>query len=104
VSLRSRVNRLERERPDRGRCRACRTRPGHIIKCFRQDSPDAIPIPRATTGDEGQLCTACGWAPVVTEITELVIHTREDVASLRESGVWSPEPAREPECADWSNA
>jgi hypothetical protein len=91
MSFRSRVNRLERERPDRDRCRLCRNRPGHIVKRFRQDSPDVIPIPRATTGDEGQPCTACGWAPVVTKITELVVHSREEVNRLRESGAWKVE-------------
>jgi hypothetical protein len=91
LSFRSRVNRLERERPDHGRCRVCRSRPGHIVRRFRQDTPDAIPIPRATTEDEGQPCTACGWAPVFTKITELVVHSREEVNRLRESGAWKVE-------------
>jgi hypothetical protein len=61
------------------------------VKRFRQDSPDAIPIPREATGDEGEPCAACGWAPVVTKITEVVVHVREDVTRLRESGAWMVE-------------
>jgi hypothetical protein len=74
------------------------------VKRFRQDSLDAIPIPRAMTGDEGQPCTVCGWAPLVTKITEVVVHGREDVARLREAGLWGPELAREPEWASEANA
>jgi hypothetical protein len=104
VSLRRRLNRLEREQADRGRCRACSARPGSFVNTCRQESLDAIPIPRKVNGDDGEPCTACGWAPAVTEVIEIVVHSRKDVARLRERGVWSPELARDPETGDWPKA
>jgi hypothetical protein len=100
LSFRSRMKRLERERPDQGRCLQCRHRPDSFVNIFCQESLDAIPIPCKMNGDDGDPCTACGWAPAVTEITEVVIHSREEVAELRERGVWSPEKACGAEFAD----
>jgi hypothetical protein len=100
VSLRSRLNRLEREQPNHGRCRACSSRPDSFVNIFRQESLDAIPIPRKMNGDDGEPCTACGWAPEVTEITEVVVHSREEAAGLRERGIWSPEKGFGTESAD----
>jgi hypothetical protein len=84
VSFCSRLNRLERDRPDWSRCRVCRDRPAHVMQRFRQDSLDAVPVPRPSIGDDGEPCTACGWAPVVTNITEVVVHSREDIARVSE--------------------
>jgi hypothetical protein len=91
VSFRSRLNRLERERPDQGRCLQCRQRPDSFVNIFRQESLDAIPIPSKMNGDDGEPCTACGWAPDVTEIIEIVVHSRKDVVELRERGIWKVE-------------
>jgi hypothetical protein len=100
MSFRSRIHRLERERPDQGRCLQCRHRPDSFVNILRQESLEAIPIPRKMNGDDGEPCTACGWAPEVTEITEIVIHSREEVAGLRERGFWSPDKARGAEFGD----
>jgi hypothetical protein len=58
------------------------------VNIFRQESLDAIPVPRMIHSDNGDPCTSCGWSPEVTEIIEIVVHSREDVRLLRERGVF----------------
>jgi hypothetical protein len=91
VSFRSRLNRLERERPDGGRCSACLGRPDYLILTARQDSLEAPPVRIREYDEQGEPCVACGWAPDVTEVIELLVGDREDVTSLRERGVWKVE-------------
>jgi hypothetical protein len=89
------LNRLEREQADRGRCRACSSRPDTFVNVFRQESLDAIPIPRKMNGDADNPCTACGWAPDVTEIFEIVVHSRQEARRLRERGTFDQEASGE---------
>jgi hypothetical protein len=79
VTLRTRLQRLERSVPKSGRCPACRDRADQVWRLFRQDAPDATPVPQKVEGDTGEPCPACGWAPTVTEILEVVVRSREDV-------------------------
>jgi hypothetical protein len=58
------------------------------VNIFRQESLDAIPLPREMHGDNGDPCTSCGWRPEVTEIVEILVHSHEDVRRLRERGVF----------------
>ena len=88
MSLRRRLNRLERVQPNRGRCRACSSRPDSFVNIFRQESLDAIPVPHRLHDDNGDPCTSCGWSPEVTAIIEIVVHSHEDVLWLRERGVF----------------
>jgi hypothetical protein len=84
-SIRSRLNRLERDLPHRDRCPVCRDRPGFVLRSFHQDSPDGTPVPYETEGDTGEACAGCGWAPNVTQIVEVVVTSREDIARWAES-------------------
>jgi hypothetical protein len=95
LSFRRRLNRLERELANRGRCRACSSRPDSFVNVFRQESLDAIPIPRKVNADAGHLCTACGWAPDVTEIFEILVHSHQDARWLRERGVFEQDTSGE---------
>jgi hypothetical protein len=83
VRLRSRVSRLERAVPARGRCAVCRGRPAAVLRFFRQASAGQRPERRAAGGDPGEPCPGCGWTPAVTEVVEVVVTSREDVARLR---------------------
>jgi hypothetical protein len=67
VRLRSRVSRLERAMPQRGRCAVCRGRPAAVLRFFRQAASDGQPERRAAGGDPDEPCPGCGWTPVVTE-------------------------------------
>jgi hypothetical protein len=61
---------------DRGRCPLCCNRSDSVVRRYRQDSPDAEPVP-SDTWDDPKPCPVCGWEPNVTEIVEVVVHTRE---------------------------
>jgi hypothetical protein len=37
-------------------------------------------VPEESLDDTGEPCPACGWAPAVIEIVEVVVQSREDVA------------------------
>jgi hypothetical protein len=76
LSFRSRITRLERVGPHRGRCHACRTRPGSFINHFRQESLEATPLPLKLNKDDGEPCKSCGWRPEVTEIIWIMVHAR----------------------------
>jgi hypothetical protein len=91
VSFRSRMKRLERERPDRGRCSACRGRSDHIVLTARQDSLDAPPVRTREHDEMGEPCLVCGWAPEVTEVIEIVVSDRDDATRALERGVWKVE-------------
>jgi hypothetical protein len=91
VSLRSRLTRLERERSDGGRCSVCQGRPDYVVISARQDSSDDAPVRIREHEDMGEPCNGCGWAPDVTEVIELVVGDRADVAGLRERGEWKVE-------------
>jgi hypothetical protein len=75
MSLRSRLKRLERAAPTR--CPACQDRPEFVMRRYRQESPDAQPILNREGEDSGEPC-ACGWAPEVTELVEVLVRTREE--------------------------
>ncbi len=55
------------------------------MNVFRKESLDAPAVPTRIGDDSGEPC-ACGWAPEVNEIVEIVVHSREDVRRIRESG------------------
>jgi hypothetical protein len=82
VKLRSRLARLERVQPKR--CPKCRDREEFVMNVFRQDSLDAAVVPMRMATDMGPC--VCGWAPEVHEIVEIVVHNREDVRRIAESG------------------
>jgi len=90
LSFRSRMKRLERDRPNRGRCPLCRTRAGFVMKRFRQDSLDAAPVPKESKSGDSEPCTACGWSPEVVKIVEVIVNSREEVLRLREMEASSP--------------
>jgi hypothetical protein len=83
MRLRSRVSRLERAVPQRDRCTVCRGRPAAVLRFFRQASADGKPERRAAGGDPGEPCRGCGWTPAVTEVVEVVVTSREEVARWR---------------------
>jgi hypothetical protein len=83
MRLRSRLVRLERIRPNR--CPYCWDRPETVINVSRQDSLDAPVVPSRMATDFGPC--VCGWSPEVLEIVELIVHSREDVRRIAESGV-----------------
>jgi hypothetical protein len=85
VSIRNRLNRLERSQPDRGRCAACRARPDHVILSARQDSLDASPVRMREQDEVGEPCAACGRAPHVTEVVEILVGARDDIHRLEEA-------------------
>jgi hypothetical protein len=80
VRLHTRLQRLECRVPKSGRCPACRDRVDPVWRFCRQDAPNAMPVPKEAEGDTGEPCSACGWAPTVTEVVEVVVRSREDVA------------------------
>jgi hypothetical protein len=82
--LRSRVSRLERAVPERGRCAVCRGRSAAVLRFFRQASTDGQPERLKAGGDPGEPCRGCGWTPVVTEVVEVVVTSREEVARWQE--------------------
>jgi hypothetical protein len=75
VGLRNRLNRLERDRPGRGRCPLCRDRPKWVLKTIRQPSLDATPFPHDRGEDGGEPCPRCGWAPSVTRLSVVVVRS-----------------------------
>ena len=86
VSVRTRLQLLEREHKKGGRCPRCRDRPAMVLRFFRQDSPDGVPVPEEKDDDAGEPCPTCGWAPTVREIVEVVVDSREDVARQEQLG------------------
>jgi hypothetical protein len=57
-----------------------------VLRFFHQESPEEIPVPEESPDDAGAPCPACGWAPLVTEIVEVVVESREDMARLETLG------------------
>ena len=86
MSLRSRLKRLVSEYGKGGRCPLCRGRPEMVVRFFRQDSPDGTPVPEENDDDAGEPCPACGWAPEVRKIVEVVVQSREESTRLEELG------------------
>ena len=86
MSLRRRLQRLEREHRAGGRCLQCRERPEKVLRFFHQDSPEEASVPEESPDDAGEPCLACGWAPEVTEIVTVVVQSREEVARLEAPG------------------
>lgn len=76
MTLRSRLQRLEKQTAGDGHCPACRDRPWCIA--WRQDRPDAAPIRAPGCTDDGLPCPQCGWQP--QQIVEVVIHNRDELA------------------------
>jgi hypothetical protein len=83
VRLRSRVSRLERAMPERDRCAVCRGRSAAVLRFCRQAAPDGQPERLEAGGDPGEPCRGCGWTPAVTEVVEVVVTSREEVARWR---------------------
>jgi hypothetical protein len=80
MSVRTRLQRLERRQSNHGRCSVCQDRPSGILRIFRKDSPEGTPVPVQREGDDGWPCPACGWTPQVTNIVRVVVNSREEVA------------------------
>jgi hypothetical protein len=91
MTLRRRLQRLEQEHHAGGRCPQCWDRPEQVLRFFHQDSLEEEPVLEESHDDVGEPCPTCGWAPVVTEIVEVVVESREDVARLVAMG-WEREP------------
>jgi hypothetical protein len=83
MTLRRRLQLLEREHRAGGRCPRCRDRPEQVLRFFHQDSPEGIPVLEENPDDAGEPCPGCGWAPVVLEIVEVVVDSRDNVARLQ---------------------
>jgi hypothetical protein len=64
------------------------------MRIYRQESPDAQPVLTRTGIDSGEPC-ACGWAPEVTELVEVIVRTREEarrvMAEISPDGCWGNE-------------
>ena len=83
MSVRTRLQRLERQQSNHGRCSVCRDRPLGIVRFFRKDSTDGAPVLVNRAGDDGGPCPACGWTPQVTKIVTVVVNSRDDLARLK---------------------
>jgi hypothetical protein len=91
MSVRTRINRLERQQSNRGRCPVCWGRPSGVLRIFRKDSTSGAPLLVERDGDEGRPCPSCGWTPQVTKIVRVVVNSREEVA--RRKGLCGQQPA-----------
>lgn len=50
-----------------------------VLRAFRQEFHGKVPVPEENDDDAGEPCPACGWAPVVNEVVEVVVESPEDV-------------------------
>jgi hypothetical protein len=83
LTLRRRLQRLEQQYRAGDRCPQCRDRPGHVLRFFHKDLPEGTPVLEENPDDAGEPCPVCGWAPVVLEIVEVVVDSRDNVARLQ---------------------
>jgi hypothetical protein len=83
MTLRKRLQRLEREIPDPG-CPACRDRRGrHIFVTARRQPDGTLTYPEGGPAP----CGVCGVVPeFVIEVVEVVVESREDVRRLGQDG------------------
>jgi hypothetical protein len=79
--LRRRLQHLEQQYRAGGRCPLCRDWPEQVLRFFHQDAPDEAPVPEEGPDDANAPCPACGWAPAVTEIVEVIVESQEDVVA-----------------------
>jgi hypothetical protein len=86
ITIRHRFQRLEQEHRADGRSPQCRDPPEQVLRFFCQDSPESAPVPEKSPEDASEPCSAWGWSPAVTEIVEVVVQSREDVARLEALG------------------
>jgi hypothetical protein len=89
MRLHSRLRTLERTQSKRGgifRCRSCRERPDSLMVTTRQSVVGNERGEFALVPDESRpgplpetaACPQCNWQPQVSEIVEIVVHTREE--------------------------
>ena len=80
MSIRRRLDRLERARGDGKSCGpGC---PPCRYTEYRQDGPDGEPVVVKVEGSD-QPCPRCGRAAEVAEMLLLVVRTREEVLALK---------------------
>jgi hypothetical protein len=82
VSLRSRLQRLERACGKGGRCPRCRDRPAVVVRTSGSDSAAGPAVAEENEDGTGEACPACGWSPVVTRLVEIVVESPEEVVRL----------------------
>jgi hypothetical protein len=102
MTLRHRLRRLEAGlRKDGRRCPLCRDRPGQVIVTIAgvhlpANGPgDQQPHAGERKADSAEAvvpCPACGWQPEVVEVTEVVIHSRDQWDQFRDGEPLSKKP------------
>jgi hypothetical protein len=89
MRLHSRLRTLERTQSKRSRlfrCRVCRERPDSLMVTTRQSvvrgERGQFTLVRDETGPrslpENAPCPHCMWQPKVSEIVEIIVHSREE--------------------------
>jgi len=81
MSIRSRINALEKRARKAGKsrpCRLCKERPGAVLRVYRRETLGADRQLVDLGGDQGEPCPQCGWAPSVSEGEEIIVRSREE--------------------------
>lgn len=82
MSLRRRLQRLERHKIDRV-CPACRKRRGQVVMVESVEMPDGTVVATNPLAEEPQPCTRCGQIPEqIIRIVEVVVEKGSDIAEL----------------------
>jgi hypothetical protein len=85
MSIRSRLQRLEKRTHGADRCPLCRDRPEWVLQRYLQEKVDAEPtLARDPAHSSAEPCSRCGWRPMVTKVIETIICCREELADLPE--------------------